>query len=70
VDEDTCFGVACTSGSPLDLASSGLHMWFSPSMTLAKRQRGNNTFANGRMSFNYELLASISAFMSSFKAER
>jgi hypothetical protein len=35
----SCVLVACSCGSRLDLASSGLHMWFSPSMTLAKRQR-------------------------------
>jgi hypothetical protein len=68
-DVGTCPGVARASCSPLDLESWGLHMWFSPSMTLAKRQRENNTFANGRMYFNYVLLASISAFMNSFKTE-
>jgi hypothetical protein len=32
-------------------------MWFSPSMTLDKRQRQKDMFADGRPYFNYELLA-------------
>ena len=43
-----CVAFACTSCPRLDLASTRLHMWFSPSVTLAERQREEETLADCR----------------------
>jgi len=43
-----CVTFARTNRLRLDLASSWLHMWFSPSVTLAERQREEETLADCR----------------------